>query len=655
MVEFLNHFFIFDYIIDFIFTGGPCEVQPLWEPLNGQDRLFMGDYGIITYSCEGLVMVMKRLPIGISDFEELVKNDYYYVDTTKMIADVYRDAAKIILLTRPRRFGKTLNMSMLSYFFDNRKKTSQLFEGLDVAEDVEVMGALNAYPTIFITFKDTKDRHWDSAKSQLMSLLSKLYSQYEKEVESVFLNDMERQTYQGIIYKTGDLADFKTSLFNLTEYLYRAYQKPVILIIDEYDVPIQSGWSYGYYDDVIDFMRGLLSGALKDNSFLFKGVLTGIYRVAWDSVNQSESLGISKGEIPLPSIFSGLNNLSVFTVMNEEYATYFGFTETEVERLFNAFGVNSEDREAIQRWYNGYNFGGHVVYNPWSLLNYLRFKDLKPYWINTSSNNLIIEQIEKNMLGDETFRISVEELIAGNNIEKRIDDASALRELDYDPDSIWTLFLFSGYLKAENKHFKQQTEEYLYDCSLPNTEVLRFYKKTVINWLQKPARNILYDLANPLITGDGEQFCEKLKKYVLNTLSYYDLNGEPENTYHMILLGMFAHLTGGYWILSNRESGKGRFDILLKAKNKDDYSAVIEIKAGKHAEGTGPLIRQSRVLSPLSSDNQPKPLERAADDGMRQIKDKAYVQELVSEGYTRILKISLAVDGKDIEAVVEKS
>src|SRR6056297_2740017 len=482
---------------------------------------------------------MKRLPIGISDFEELVQNDYYFVDTTKMIGDIYKDGSKILLLTRPRRFGKTLNMSMLSYFFDNRKKTAELFKGL---EDAEVMGVLNGYPTIFITFKDIKDRRWDSAYSQLKSLLSKLYSHFEKEFQSIFLNDMERQTYQGIIYKTGDLADFKNSLFNLTEYLYRAYERPVMLIIDEYDVPIQSGWSYGYYEDVIDFMRGLLSGALKDNSFLFKGVLTGIYRVAKES------------------IFSGLNNLNVFTVMNKEYATYFGFTESEVEELFKDFDVNAEDREKINRWYNGYNSGGHVVYNPWSLLNYLRFKDLKPYWINTSSNNLIIEQIEKNMLNDETFRISVEELIGGKKIEKRIDDASALRELDNDPDSIWTLFLFSGYLKAENKHYHEQTEEYLYDCSVPNTEVLRFYKKTVINWLQKPARNILYNLANPLITGDGEVFCEKLKQYVMHTLSYYDLKGEPENTYHMILLGMFAHLTGGYWILSNRESGKGRVE-----------------------------------------------------------------------------------------------
>jgi hypothetical protein len=279
----------------------------------------------------------------------------------------------------------------------------------------------------------------------------------------------------------------------------------------------------------------------------------------------------------------------------------------------------------LKNWYNGYKFGGRTIYNPWSVVNFLYDKELQPYWINTSSNNLIIEQIEKNMLLDESFRVSIEDLIGGKTIEKRIDDASALRELNYDPDSIWTLFLFSGYLKVENKHLHRQTEEFLYDCSVPNTEVLRFYKKTVINWLQKPARNILYDLADPLITGNGEIFCEKLKKYVMNTLSYFDLKGEPENTYHMILLGMFAHLTGGYWILSNRESGKGRYDICLKAKDKNNYSAVIEIKA--------------------------KGSQKTVEEAMMQIEEKEYVRDLESEGYTKILKISLAVDGKDIEVI----
>ena len=555
------------------------------------------------------MMIIKRLPIGISDFKNLIENKYYFVDTTKLIGEVYREPSNILLITRPRRFGKTLNMSMLSYFFDNRKKTSKLFDGLDVSRDLEVMNAMNGYPTLFVSFKDVNNNNWQTTSDKLKSLISDLFNQYKDAFKTILEDAYERQYYEDILYGNASDADYQKGFLKLTEYLYQTYNQPVILLIDEYDVPIQSGWNYGFYDDVIDFMRGLLSGALKDNSYLFKGILTGIYRVAKES------------------IFSGLNNLSVFTIMNEEYATYFGFTESEVEELFSAYNVSLEDRENIKRWYNGYNIGSNIVYNPWSLLNYLRFKDLKPYWINTSSNNLIIEQIEKNMLADEAFRLSVEELIGGNKIEKRIDDASALRELDYDPDSVWTLFLFSGYLKVENQHLHKQTEELLYDCSIPNKEVLRFYKRTVINWLQKPARNILYDLAEPLIIGDGKSFFENLKKYVMNTLSYYDIKSEPENTYHMILLGMFAHLTGGYWILSNRESGKGRYDICLKAKNKEDYSAIIEIKS--------------------------KGSQKAADVGIRQIEDKVYFQDLVNEGYTKILKISLSVDGKDIDGIVK--
>src|SRR6056297_3754786 len=569
---------------------------------------------------------MKRLPIGISDFEELVKNNYYFVDTTRMIGDIYRDGSKILLLTRPRRFGKTLNMSMLSYFFDNRKKTPELFEGLDVSDDIELMSALNAHPTIFLSFKDIKDRRWDSAEFQLKSLLSRLYDEYYEEIKTILRSDVEKKYYDDIRNKKAALAEYKASLFNLTEYLYRAYQKPVILIIDEYDVPIQSGWSNGYYEDVIDFMQGLLSGALKDNSFLFKGVLTGIYRVAWDSVNQSESLGISKGEIPLPSIFSGLNNLSVLTVFDEDYSTYFGFTESEVERLLNTFNVNAEDRENIKRWYNGYNFGGHIVYNPWSVLNFLRFKDLIPYWVNTSSNNLIQETINTNMKEKERFRSDIERLITGETIKKIIDDSSALRELRTKPNAIWALFLFSGYLKPETKVLKAGK----YECMLkiPNEEVMVFFKDTVLEWLSIQDPDVLYDMAESLTRGDGEQFCEELKTFVMGTLSYYDIKSEPENTYHMILLGMFAHLSGGYWILSNRESGKGRFDVCLKAKDKNDYSAVIEIK--------------------------PKGTQKAAEEGMEQIEEKVYVQDLVSEGYTKILKISLAVDGKEIEARVKE-
>jgi len=278
-------------------------------------------------------------------------------------------------------------------------------------------------------------------------------------------------------------------------------------------------------------------------------------------------------------------------------------------------------KEGLKSWYNGYNFGGRTVYNPWSVVNYLFDQELQPYWINTSSNELIQETIELNMKKRRKFRGEIQSLIAGDSITSTIDDSSALRELRTKPNTIWALFLFSGYLKAETMTLKAGK----YDCELkiPNEEVLIFFKDTVMEWLSANDPDILYDMSESLRKGEGERFCEELKKFVLDTLSYYDINGEPENTYHMILLGMFAHLSGGYWIKSNRESGEGRYDILLKAKDRENYSAVIEIKA--------------------SADK--------TREGMDQIVEKKYLSELESEGYEKILKLSLGVDRKRVEVL----
>ena len=549
---------------------------------------------------------MKRLPIGISDFKKLIENDYYFVDTSEMIAEIYREAADIALITRPRRFGKTLNMSMLRYFFDNRFETSALFTGLKISEDTEVMKEINGYPTVFLTFKDIKDNSWEMTRENLKALIAELYGEYYGLLKKN-LKDFQWNYCHRIINGIGSDVDYQRGLKNLTEFLFEIYKKPVMLIIDEYDVPIQSGWSYGFYDDVIGFMRGFLSGALKDNNCLFKGVLTGIYRVAKES------------------IFSGLNNLSVFTILEKDYSEYFGFTEDEINDIFNHFGseYDLKMKNDLKSWYNGYKFGDSTIYNPWSVVNYLRFKELKSYWINTSSNDLIITVIEENLHYNSDFRLAIENLISGKNITKTIDNSASLRDLQTKTDSIWSLFLFSGYLKQESYVLKKGK----YECKLniPNEEVLIFFQDTVLSWLEKSGERTLFSIVKPLLNGKAEIFCENLKNYVLNALSYHDLKGEPENTYHMILLGMFAHLTEEYWIKSNRESGLGRYDICLKAKDKQNYSAIIEIKADPEA----------------------------VKDAMKQIDEKAYLQELTSEGYTRIMKIALGVDGKRIETIAE--
>ncbi len=550
---------------------------------------------------------MKKLPIGISDFRELRENDYFFLDTSEFIGNIYREDAKSILITRPRRFGKTLNMSMLNYFFDNTLDTTHLFNGLKVTQDSRVMENINGYPTVFISFKDIKDHKWDDAFENIKYTISDIYTKFEKELRDTFKSEVERQTYRNIVNREASDSDCKQSLRTLSELLAVRYSKPVLLIIDEYDVPIQSGWTHGYYEDVIDFMRIFLSAALKDNTHLFKGIMTGIYRVAKES------------------IFSGLNNLSVFTVLDEDYSQYFGFTESEIEWILLQLGKEKDDsvRAGLREWYNGYTFGGITVYNPWSVINYLRYGQLKPYWINTSSNDLIISLVEENLKRKESFREELETLVSGGCIQKSIDDSSALREIGKVPNALWTLFLFSGYLKPDNVSLERG--KYVCDLKIPNEEVNIFFQDTVINWLNCEEYDDRFAyMTKALMAGDSNTFCERLKEFVSGTLSYYDIGKVPENAYHMLLLGMFSHLQGGYHVKSNRESGLGRYDILLKAKDKDNYSVIIEIK-----KGTDRL-----------------------EEAITQIEQKDYAAELRSEGYDKIMKVVIGADGKNIEVLV---
>ena len=553
---------------------------------------------------------MKRLPIGISDFKELIENDYLFADTTPLIGEIYREQSKILLITRPRRFGKTLNMSMLGSFFDNTCQSVELFQGLEITQDEEVMKQINTYPVIFLSFKDIKDHVWEDSLKNIKSIISDLYKDKEDYLSELFEDDDIKTYYRSIVDKTATVVDYKNALKYLIEFLHKKYQKKVILLIDEYDVPIQSGWTNGYYDEIIDFMRVFLSAALKDNPNLFKGILTGIYRVAKES------------------IFSGLNNLSVFTILNRDYTQYFGFTQEEVEKMLTILGYdqNEELKKGLREWYNGYHFGKDIIYNPWSVLNFLRFHELKPYWINTSSNDLIISLIEKNMIEQDYFREEIELLLSGNTIDKVVDEASALRDIENNPDAIWTLFLFSGYITTLEKLESDFGVDEVYACSIPNKEVTRFFRKTVLQWLKKADRITIDRMAQNLINGNGEKFCESLQAYVRETLSYFDLKQEVENSYHMLLLGIFAQLQDSYIIRSNRESGLGRPDILLKAKDKKHYSAVIELKADSS--------------------------QKTLDEAMSQIVEKDYVRELESEGYTRILKVALGVDGKSVAGLV---
>ncbi len=482
------------------------------------------------------VSSLKKLPIGISDFKELIENDYLFVDTSLFVEEVFREAAKCTLITRPRRFGKTLNMSMLRYFFDNTLDSFTLFKPLNIGKNTEVMQQLNNYPTIFITFKDVKNLNWYATKVQLKSLISKLYDDLYPSIKKGLKSSVERKSYETIRNKTAKTPEYKSSLKFLTELLHRVYNKPVLLLIDEYDAPILSGWINGYYDNVIDFMKGFLSDGLKDNPFIFKGILTGIYRVSKESV------------------FSGLNNLKVYSVFDEKYAPYFGFTDSDIDYLIKALAITPKTsiKENLKTWYKGYNVGSSVQYNPWSVIRYLDEGKLKAYWINTSSNDLIRENIHRNMERKSEFREEITQLLKGNRIKKVIDDSACLNDLNTKTEAIWTLFIFSGYLKPQSQVLKNAK----YECELviPNKEILVFFQDTVMEWLKHP------HIVKPAAASNRTHTTPQEASYLIyDSFSYKDMR--KGNNHHLPYSIPWDIRTSHWWLLDKikqkRWSGEG--------------------------------------------------------------------------------------------------
>ncbi len=556
---------------------------------------------------------MKEVPLGVSDFGKMLRGNYLFVDTTPFIGEIFREGSEVVLITRPRRFGKTLNMTMLHEFFDNRKNTRALFEGLKITQDERVMQEINQHPTIFITFKNCKGKTWENTAILLRNTIIQLYQQHRYLLDSPHVYPEDRDFFMEILRKEADIAEYMLALEKLTQMLSQHHQKKVLVLIDEYDVPIQSGWTDEYYDDVIEFMRVFLISALKDNPYLYKGVLTGVYRVAKES------------------IFSALNNLAVFSLTKESYSQYFGFTPEEtrwaIEQIFTQEGKSQHETEQamqeVQQWYNGYRFGSHTIYNPWSIISYLRHRVAEPYWVNTSDNQLILSLVHQKLQEDkESFRQEMATLLEGKELIKPFDDSTSLREIKGAHNAIWPLFVMSGYLKAQL--YQKEGTGTKYALSIPNLEVQSFFEKTITAWLNQASQKGISDMETKLTEGKPETFAQILQTLGTDTLSYYDIQKDhPEQTYHMLLLGMLTQVQHLYHIRSNRESGQGRYDILLKPKagKPDLYGVIIEIK-----KGTDKL-----------------------EEAMDQIQQKEYAQELRSEGCARIMAIALGVEGKQVE------
>jgi len=559
-------------------------------------------------------VAMKKLDIGNSDFKSIIENNNYFVDKSLFIKEVIDNQSLVILLPRPRRFGKTLNLSMLQYFFDiNKPENSKLFTNLKIWKtENEIKSKQGKYPIIYLSFKDAKDQNWEKTYKYIVNEIINLYSKYDFLLENDILKHHEKNTFNKILNSEADSVDYAESLKRLSEYLYRFYNQKVVILIDEYDTPIQAGYNR-FYENAISFMRNLLSGAFKDNKFLYKGVITGILRVSKESV------------------FTGLNNVSVYSILDDGFSDKFGFTEIETKQIIADFNVPT-DYELIKKWYDGYKIGKTGdIYNPWSILNYVISYEsgFKTFWANTSSDELIKEQINKkdaNYLREQLLK-----LINNETIDKEIDDNFVFPDLFTDKELLWTLLTFSGYLTSKNK-----TGRKTYDLAIPNYEVKTVFQDIILKWLNADVnikRSTLIDTTKYLINNEIVKFEKGFREIIGDTFSYFDINGEPENVYQSYVLGLLAIIGDDYIIKSNRESGEGRYDILLIPHDKTKYGIVIEIKQVNKDKNDDIEVFNKKINDKLK-------------EAIKQIDKNNYYMELIENKISNIIKLPIVFAGK---------
>ena len=536
----------------------------------------------------------KSLPIGITNFQELIQGNYYFIDKTKLIEDILQDGSKVTLFTRPRRFGKTLNMSMLQYFWDihNAEANRKLFQGLHI-ESSPYFTEQGKYPVIFLSLKDIKERTWEECKKEIKKWLSDLYDKYHFLRDSFNQRDLK---YFEDIWLEKEEGSYSNALKDLSKYLCQYYQKKVVILIDEYDTPIVSAYENGYYEEAIAFFRNLYSAALKDNEYLQVGVMTGILRVAKEG------------------IFSGLNNLSVYTVLDEKYSSSFGLTQEEVEQALEYYDLKDNFQE-VKEWYDGYLFGNTEIYNPWSIINYLSKEKIAAYWVNTSNNFLVYDLLEKANI---SIFEELEKIFQGKEICKTLDSAFSFQDMK-NPQEIWQLLVHTGYLKIE-----RELENSRYALTIPNQEIQSFFEKSFLNRFLGGV-DIFYDMLLALKNQNMEIFEKKLQDILLTKISYHDI-GKEEKYYHNLVLGMMLSMSREYEIYSNQESGYGRYDISIEPKEKDKIAFILEFKLAKSEEE----------------------LEKKAKEALLQIEEKRYDVGIQKRGKQKIVKLGIAFCGKKV-------
>ena len=540
----------------------------------------------------------KGIGVGIEDFKKIIEEDCYYFDKTNYIEELLKDRTEIKLFTRPRRFGKTLNMTTLKYFFDvkNAEENRKLFKNLYI-EKSEYFKEQGQYPVIFITMKDLKKNTWEQMNFAVKSLISNLYNEFEFIREK--LNEKDLIEFEKIWFKKED-GDYDNSLRLLSEYLYNYYQKKVVLLIDEYDNPLVVANQNGYYKEAINFYRNLYSSALKTNSNLKMGVLTGIVQVAKEG------------------IFSGLNNVITYNILGNDFETFFGLSEEEVENSLKYFELEYEI-EDVKKWYDGYKFGDIEVYNPWSIINYFRTKKLQAYWVNTSDNALIYDNLKNSTV--DVFN-NLQTLFEGKEIKKEISPFFTFEELSKF-DGIWQLMVYNGYLKISEK---LSNDEYM--IKIPNYEIQTFFKKGFIDKFLVSG-NYFNPMMDALLDGDIEEFERRLQNIFLVNTSFYDLKGEK--VYHSLFLGMLIWLRDKYEVKSNGERGHGRYDAMLVPLDKIKPAYLFEFKVSKTIKG----------------------LNAKAEEALTQIKEKKYDAGLKELGISKIYRIGIAFKGKNVKVKYE--
>lgn len=551
---------------------------------------------------------MKKLPLGISDFRKVIKDNNYFVDKSLIIQELINSNAQVSLISRPRRFGKTLNISMLRYFFEFGEDNAYLFKDLAIYNTTEFEQHHNKYPVIYLSFKDVKNDSYEKSYDKIYSLLQEEFMRHYDHLDIENLNFYNKTKYINLLNSEASQADIENSLAFLTGLLYKKYNKEVIILIDEYDTPVHAAYLNGYYDDFIGFIRNLMSGTFKDNPYLFKGVISGILRISRES------------------IFSGLNNLATFTILESEYSDKFGFTIDETQKILEDFGVDDRYRD-VSDTYNGYEIGDHTIFNPWSIINFISDKQhrLLPYWANTSSNDLLKYLIKISSL---SFKKSLEIWLNGGSIRSEIDSNIVFPEIEQSDKNIYSLLFFSGYLKCINKELKDET--YHCDLTIPNKEVRYIFKNIISKWINEGYRHDKLEmLLQALINGDIKIFEKLFSQFVLETLSYFDVNKKNEEAvYHAFLLGILVNLND-YEVISNRETGLGRVDIiLLNKKDKSKPAIIMELKS----------------LDKFEKETKDKALNNA----LKQIEKKHYETEVIRRGYKNIIKMAVVFDGKRV-------